>query len=397
MKIFHIISGLNNGGAEAVLFRLVTAPDESISHTVIVMQSGGYYWDPMIANDVNVVSLNMPNGRLSLSGLISLFKLVRTGRPDVVQTWMYHADLIGGLISRLAGAKVVCWGVRLSNPKRALTSRSTQVIVKLCALLSSAIPASIITCARSAVDSHASLGYRREKFHVIANGLDSQKYSHSSKARDIVRDEWHVARECMVFGHLGRWSPQKDHATLLASVELFCRSVTAEHWKLVIAGPGIDEDNAELMEMIAGHGLENRVLAIGPQMDVARFMSALDCFVLSSRDEGFPNVLAESMACELPCITTDVGDAGLVVDNTGWVVMPGDSRAISSAMCEAWNEMQTSQTRWRSRKDKCRNRIATNFDIASMVSNFKTKWFEVSGRPASKRTADSAEDIRPGL
>jgi len=374
MKIMHVISGLNNGGAESVLFRLVTAPSGSFEHTVVVMQQGGYYWDRLVSSNIEVVSLNMPNGRLSFSGLYRLYKLLRSKQPDIVQTWMYHADLVGGLVARLARARVVNWGVRLTNPRQALTSRSTQVIVRLCAGLSKYVPTSIISCAYSAVDSHVAMGYERAKFHVIPNGFDTDKLKFCPQSRTDWRDAWKVTESTMVFGHLARWSPQKDHATLFASVRAFASTATKADWRLVVAGPEIDANNSELTEMVAKYGLSDSVILCGSQSDVTGYMSAIDCFVLSSRDEGFPNVLAESMACQVPCITTDVGDARHIVENTGWITPAGDSGAFSAAMCQAWSEKSDNHASWASRKIYCRERVAGQFNIASMVRNFESKW-----------------------
>ena len=104
MKILHIITGLNDGGAEAVLYRLCKF-DSAHKHIVVSLMVEGKYGPLLKELGVKLYCLNMPAGRIRFSGMIKLFKLLRQHKPDVIQTWMYHADLIGGVVGRLAGIK----------------------------------------------------------------------------------------------------------------------------------------------------------------------------------------------------------------------------------------------------------------------------------------------------
>ena len=114
MRILHIITGLGNGGAEGVLYRLVTN-DKRNTHHVISMMDSGLYGERLIAKGIPVYTLNMCLGPAMIKGLFKLYQLIRTINPNVVQTWMYHADFIGGIVARLAGKRVVIWGVRASK------------------------------------------------------------------------------------------------------------------------------------------------------------------------------------------------------------------------------------------------------------------------------------------
>ena len=128
MKIIHIITGLSNGGAEAVLFRLATR-DGNNCHQVISLMDAGYYGERLIAAGLKVHTLDMSRGRVTVSGITKLYKLLKVTKPDVVQTWMYHADLIGGILARLAGIRTVIWGIR--GPfNRQLTSFQTTVTLQ---------------------------------------------------------------------------------------------------------------------------------------------------------------------------------------------------------------------------------------------------------------------------
>lgn len=104
-------------------------------------------------------------------------------------------------------------------------------------------------------------------------------------------------------------------------------------------------------------------------------MNGFDLFVLSSVSEAFPNVLNEAMACGTPCITTNVGDAAVIVGDTGWVVPPKDPQALAKAMLEAMEEQQDNPQAWQARKKACRERIVNNFSIKKMVESYHQVWF----------------------
>ena len=101
---------------------------------------------------------------------------------------------------------------------------------------------------------------------------------------------------------------------------------------------------------------------MGMRADIADVMRALDVHILSSRIEGFPNVLAEAMACGTPCVSTDVGDAEYIVGDHGWLVPKGDPIALADAISEALSELQDSPERWQQRRRDCENHIRENWE-----------------------------------
>ena len=92
--------------------------------------------------------------------------------------------------------------------------------------------------------------------------------------------------------------------------------------------------------------LTDHIFLLGERNDIPAVMNGIDLFVLSSISEAFPNVLNEAMACGTPCVTTNVGDASLIVDNTGWVVSPKDPKAIANAVFKAVDEKQSDNLTW---------------------------------------------------
>ena len=183
--VVHIITGLDDGGAEAVLYRLCLNDKDNDHHVITLMDEGKY--GPLLRNaGINVLCLNMPRGRLTPGGLLRLYRLLRGHRRAIVQTWMYHADLVGGLVARLAGNRCVCWGVRhgdLGPDSR----RSTIFIARLSWLFSSFLPRYIVCCAHRAAEVNQRFGYEKEKFVIIPNGYDTEQFQPDASVRDRVR------------------------------------------------------------------------------------------------------------------------------------------------------------------------------------------------------------------
>jgi glycosyltransferase involved in cell wall biosynthesis len=373
-RVVHVITGLGQGGAEAVLFRLATFPNQTVQHTVISLTDDGVYGERLRAAGITVHTLGMARGRVSLQGVLTLRKWLVTLRPHAVQTWMYHADLIGGVAARLAGIRAISWGIRNSGAHLQRSSRSARLVLKLCALLSGRVPAVIVCAARDAAARHKEYGYRADRLVVIPNGYNLSRYQPDSEARQRVRQQWHVTDETIVIGCVARWDPLKDHANLLGALALIRQQHPTVRCALI--GRGMSTDNAALAALIDQLGVRDQVLLLGPSDDVPAMMNALDIHVLSSCAEGFPNVVAEAMACGTPCVVTNAGDAGHIVGATAPIVPTENAAALAQGISSV---LQAIHDRGRqSVGEPGRARVLAEFDLAHMVAAYDTVWRRIA-------------------
>jgi len=372
VKILHIITGLNNGGAEGVLCRLCKYDDKN-DYIVISMMDEGKYGPLLKVAGIEVHCLNMTQGRVSFSGLWRLFKLIRALKPDVVQTWMYHADLIGGVFARLAGVNNVFWNIRHTALEPGKSKKATILIAKLCARLSGFVPKGIVCCAEAAVRVHADLGYTQSKITVIGNGYDLSEFAVNTQFGSDFKAELSVKSNQVLLAMVGRFDPQKDHFGLFEALAIVKH--THSNFKFALIGKQLNKSNLELVEAINHHQLQENLIFLDQRSDIPVVMNGLDIHVLSSFGEAFPNVLAEAMACGTPCVTTDVGDAASIVGETGWVVSPKDPKALANAILQAIEEKQTNHQAWLNRKQACRERIVENFSIETMIDGYQRVWF----------------------
>jgi len=261
--------------------------------------------------------------------LWQLVKLIRAVRPDIIQTWMYHADFLGGLAGRLAAHKRIVWGVRTTDVKSG-GSRVTVLLRKVCAWLSYSVPQAIVCAAEASRRAHVSVGYDASRMMVVPNGFDVARLSATPEQRATIRQQCGFEDGTVVVGILGRFHPVKDHENFVRAAGM----LAARHpdVRFMMVGRDLDASNRELADWIAKTGFASRFVLLGERRDVPACLSAMDVFCLSSRTEGFPNVVGEAMAMALPCVVTDVGDAAMLVANTGVVVAKENTDALAAGL-----------------------------------------------------------------
>lgn len=394
LRVVHIISGLGQGGAETVMHRLITASTEQVDHVVICLGDDDVdVFGPRLRQaGIPVHKLHMKQSLGSLlKGLVALPGLIRRLKPDVVQTWMYNSDLIGGVAARLAGVRAVSWGIRNSGANLASGSRLARALSWACARLSSVVPGVIVACARNAAQRHQEWGYRADRMVVIPNGYDLGQWQPDADARRQARAHWGVDNDTPVIGCVARWNPLKDHATLIAALGLAVKS--QPRLRCVLVGEGIDESNSALMALLDKHGLRQHVMLLGRRDDVPALMNGFDFYVLSSRAEGFPNVVAEAMATGVPCVVTDVGDAATIVGDTGWVVPAQNPDELANALGLALQTRATSA--WQQRSVQARDRVQSLFSLAGMTQSYLSVWQRLATDFPSTATQHAQHQQRP--
>jgi glycosyltransferase involved in cell wall biosynthesis len=383
--ILHIITGLHDGGAEAVLFRLCTA-DRMFQHHVVSFMDLGKYGSLLQGRGIKVTCLNMPRGWMTVSGLWVLTRLIRHLKPNVVQTWMYHADFVGGLVAHLQGCRSIVWGIHNTTLVPGKSRRSTILVAKLCAQLSRLVPSRIVCCAQKAREVHTAIGYNCRRMQVIPNGYDLSVFQPDKGAGLRLRQEIGIEAAEQLIGFVARFDPQKDHENLLKALAHLKGQGSCP--KCLLVGTGLDTGNVSLVKRIASLGLADRIVLLGRRSDIPAVMNALDLHVMSSSGEAFPNVLAEAMACGTPCVSTDVGDAAVIVGESGRIVPPRDHEALATAISELLAERGSEA--WETRKEAARRHIADRFTIDLMVKSYHDLWLDVISETApepKKRTS----------
>jgi glycosyltransferase involved in cell wall biosynthesis len=377
MKVAHVITNLSIGGAEMMLLRLLSALQgrEHEAH-VICLRHGGIVADRIEALGVPVERLGARPGLPNPAVIIRIAHLLRRIKPDVVQTWMYHADLFGGLAAQAAGAPPVAWGLHHSTLSPAYNKRSTLLTARACARLSGRLPAAIVCCAESTRRVHAAFGYDERRMVVIPNGFDLEEFRPDPAARISVREELGLPPRARLVGLIARFHPQKDHRTFIEAAARLCTWRDDVH--MLLAGGRLDWENAELVRWIDEAGIRGRCHLLGRRTDISRIQASLDVACLSSQGgEALPLTIGEAMACGVPCVVTDVGDAALLAGDTGRVVPVRDPEALALA-CQSLLDLPLPE--WVALGAAARRRIAEHYALPVIAQRYADLWEQLAAR-----------------
>jgi glycosyltransferase involved in cell wall biosynthesis len=372
MKIVHLSTGLNPGGAERQLRNLVTASKpQRFRHVIISMLDRGLVGDQLAADGFEVHALEMRSGIPSPSALPKLVRLLRQIQPDILQCWMYHANLLGLLAGKLVGVPAIIWGIRASNPRFGNLRTLTGCVVKVCSWLSR-YPDCVVVNSRNGRARHRRWGYCDAKLRVIPNGFDVSEFKPDPEGRRGVRAELRVGEGEILIGLIARFEKMKDHGTFIRAARIISRC--EPRTKFLLAGQGIDRSNEALWRMLVAAGMQDRVHLLGRRSDVARVMAALDIATLTSWGESFPNVVGEAMACGVPCAATDSGDTAEIIGDAGRVVPIRDPEALA----RAWEELiRIGPAGRRALGERARAWVIENFSVEKLTQRYEDLYEEI--------------------
>jgi glycosyltransferase involved in cell wall biosynthesis len=375
MKILHIIIGLNVGGAENSLKRLIEIhkDNQDYQHCVLSLTTIGKIGEQLQASGIEVKALGMTSAFSVPITFWRLIKSIRHINPDIVHTWMYHADLLGGLAAYLTKKKVI-WSIRNTHATvGAGTASTTKYIMQLCAKLSYKIPSKIICVANAAKISHYK--YYNEKMIVIPNGyaIDAIQKTVENTQKKKLLAELKIRNDRLIIGSIGRFNDYKDFPTFIKAANILLAS--QQNLQFILIGRDVDKNNETLMSLISDTVNPNAFILLGERNNIPELLSLMDIFCLHSISEGFPNVLGEAMCIGLPCVTTDVGDAALMVGNDGSVVPHSNPEQLAIALQKMIDLPPQERTNI---GQALSQRIRDNYSIANVQQAYEAIYQEVS-------------------
>lgn len=367
MKIVHVITGLDTGGAETSLARLLSRMDsDRFESAVVTLREGGALRPRIEALGVPVYSLGLARGAIDPRGLFRLRDILRRERPDVVQSWMYHADLLSGIAGKLSGRPPVVWNIRNGAIKDVGMRRMTQLVAHACGRTSRLLPTRIVCCSVSARSIHVALGYDDKRIVLIPNGYDIDAFAPDEELRTKLRRELGIPDHAPVIGIAARFDPIKDHRSFVRAAAIVAQQRPDTYF--LMCGDNISAENDQLAGWIRDAGMTEKIHLLGRRTDMAAIYNGIDILASSSITEGFPNTIAEAMACGTPCAVTDVGDAALIVGEHGRVAPPSDPPALADAIMSL---IDLGETGRKELGALARERIATEFSLSRTTEQYE--------------------------
>lgn len=369
VRVLHLISTLDTGGAEMNLCRLASSmdPDRFENHVVSMIRPGAV-GRALESKGVPVSSLNMDKGRPDPRAALRLRFTTSLVRPDIVQCWMYHANLLGLALMKPAQT---LWGIRCSDMDLSSYGPLYRFTVKAGARLSR-LPRGIVVNSLAGREAHGRLGFCPREWIHIPNGFDTNVFRPVADARARVRAELGIPENSFVVGLVARLDPMKGLDTFFRAAGIFLRRHPTAH--AVLAGRGLSGDDPRLAGLIeASHAA--RLHALGERSDIPDLLNAFDIASSSSLSEGLPNAVGEAMASGLPCAVTDAGDSAALVGEAGIVVPKADP----SALCAAWERLHDAgRDRRRALGEKARERILEHYGLSAMVERYQSLYLSLT-------------------
>jgi len=375
MRIVHVITDLDTGGAEIMLYKLLYSMryDKHCKFLVVSLMGEGQITNMIKELGIRVKTLNLnQGGRPGYKNIKNLRNFIKIFNPDVVQGWMYHGNIAATIsilfLNRKRKKIKLFWNIRQTLYDISNEKRKTRWLIILSRWLSF-LPHSIIYNSNLSAEQHCNVGFLSKKTKIIPNGFDLQKFHPDQNRRQQLREELDISNEALLIGHISRLHPMKDHATLLRAIDRVTENISGSGGK------------QEVLFLLIGHGVTNdlskntAIYFLGGQSDIPRIMSALDIVVSSSAwGEGFPNVIGEAMASEIPCVVTDVGDSAHIVGKYGLVCPVGDDQCIAESIMQLTENTEERKTMGK----QARQRIKENYSIDRIKNQYLKEWVVIN-------------------
>lgn len=383
ISVVHVITTLLVGGAESMLAKLMETMDQTrFRQTVVVLLDKGKLGGRIERAGVEVIPLNMTNALQMPHAVLKLRAILKATKPDIIQTWLYHADLVGTIAARSVASAQLLWNIRCSNMEFGDYPMTTRLICKALAKLSS-IPMEVISNSEAGKAAHTALGYHPRSWRILYNGFDTDRFRPDDARAHAFRSELGVARSDTLIGLPARLDPMKDHDTFLNAAAILAKD--NPNVRFVLIGRGLDPGNLDVVSRIRLRGLDGRIHLLGERGDMECVMAGLDIVSLSSAyGEGFPNVLGEALSCGALCAATDVGDSAIVLGPYGRVVPPKHPERLAAA----WLDLLSLDPRARADlQRRGREHVVEKFSLPVIGKAYEDLYVSLSARVPCDRVS----------
>jgi len=330
---------------------------------VVCMTRPGILGHTLEQSGIRVSSLNMKKGMPDLRAVLRLRFMASLIKPDIIQCWMYHANLLG---LTLLNPKRTLWNIRCSDMDLSVYGPIYRFTVKAGATFSQT-PSVVIANSYAGRDVHEELGYRPKRWAIITNGFNTYTFKPNTDARVKIRTELKIPQEAFVIGLVCRCDPMKDHATFFKAAEAFLQSCPGGHF--ILAGRGVSWAYPSLENYLPYSLDKTSFHLLGERSDTDKIFTSLDIATSSSAwGEGLPNAIGEAMSTGIPCVVTDVGDSAVLVGDAGIVVPKKNPQAL----CAAWQHLLNAGSDYRKNLGiSARQRIIDHYSLTSMVQAYE--------------------------
>jgi glycosyltransferase involved in cell wall biosynthesis len=360
VKLVHVITSMERGGAQSMLVKLVDElENKGVYHQEIVVITGSCQYK--FKSNINIYFLDMSINRFFIRDFIKFRKLIKTLSPDLIQSWMYHANFLS-FFSGLKKKKVI-FNIRHSLNDANNEKKITKVLINIGSYLSNFVFKTVY-CSKVSMEQHQKIGYSKTSSTYIPNGFDYKRFSPSVKYRELYRKKLSISDDAFVFGSIARFHPMKNHIGLIKEFSLLRNDSI-----LLLIGEGVI--NKEVKSLILDLKIKDKVILLTRKEDIYKWIHVIDSLVIPSLwGEAFPNILGEAMSAEIPCIVSNIGDCSLILGDCGI--------NIEKSICNSMRQMLDFSIEDRKKLGvAARYRIIKNYSISNSTNKYSSLYMSI--------------------
>ena len=363
MNILHLINDLRVGGTEKSLINYCVN-DKKNKNIILSFGPSDNFTNLLKKNNIKLIKINILSNPIKV--IFQLKKIAKENDIKIVHSWMYHSHLISILFYFMRYK--IFWSIRNQDTTKNNLGIKTFLLVKLLSTLSKIFVKNIFYNSNKAKVSHINIGFSEKKSHVIFNGylIDEEEVN---KSDEIVKT-LNIYRQNNFFllGSIGRFHPVKNQLMLLDCLK-YLKANNKNKFLTVFVGKGFNE-NPEFLKKIKDYNLDDNIIKIEFCENMKKIYHTLDINILTSKNESFPNVIAEAMMYGTPCISTDVGEVRKIISDYGWIINT-DVNEFCEKISEAQLMKKNNPDEWNSLRDNCKKHIKKNFSLNKMFESFE--------------------------
>ena len=379
MKIVHIINSLKKGGAEGNLYRLCKFHKkkykDKVKIIIITLINNGFYESELKKIGISIYSLNFNEDNKSLNiikKILKFRKLIKNQSPDIIQSWMYHANFLTLFIQKKFYDKLF-WNIRHSELNFKISKKLTIFLSIICGIFSKLIPKKIIYCSERSIKFHENNHfYVKNKSILIYNGCNEKNYYSSKYLRSSFRKKNKIKKTDIILGYAGRYAKQKNIPSLLYAFSKIKKNY--DNIYLYMVGKNINFKNKKLLSQVKNQKIKNRLFFLNEQKSLLKFYNGIDLLILPSLSESFPNVIPESMLCSTPVLSTNTGCSKTIIGKYGFIITKNSKQTISSKLDKVIKDYVYKKKEWALLKKNSRIQIKKNFSISKMANRYIQHW-----------------------
>jgi glycosyltransferase involved in cell wall biosynthesis len=365
-KIVHIVNSLDFGGAEKILCDLVLNDKKNYEHEIICLKDSGNRKIVLEKNNIKITFASLNKKKLFFLFKISFlyFNLYKT-KPYIIHTWMYHSNLIGAIYAILFGHKKLIWGIFSTKIGLSYNTFTTGIVIRINSIISNFLKIKITSCSIAGYQEHLKYGFN-DNFKIIHPGFELINYDNS----EIVK--FPKEQSSFRIGFLARWDKNKDHNNFFKAIKILQEK--KYNFYYYFSGESINLKNKYILNFLSKNGIDFKYIKLlDKSKSISSFFNLINLHVLSSKSEGFPLVVVESMLNGVPNLCTDVGDCREIIKEDGWIVEKSNPHKLAEGIINAYNFLSNKENK-NKLLFKMKSRIKDNYSKQKMLQKYINLW-----------------------